>query len=123
MRIALLALLALPTLAADGVQPYRWSVAAVVAANALDYHSTTVALRRPGLREGNPLMARPDGSLHHSRAAWAKTGVIMGNILLQHWLVDSPRTRRAATWINFSVAIGLTIVTGYNYQAKGVQSR
>lgn len=117
MRLLLLLCLTLPALAAEpGVVPYRWSVAALVAANALDWHSTVVATRRPGIVETNPLARRADGSFASGRAAAIKVGVVAGNVLLQHYVARTPRTRRWATWINFGLAAGITAVAVRNYR-------
>lgn len=117
MRLILLLCLTLPALAAEpGVVPYRWSVAALVTANALDWHSTHVATARPGIVETNPMARRADGSFASGRAAAIKVGVVAGNILLQHYIARTPRTRRWATWINFGLAAGITAVSVRNYR-------
>jgi hypothetical protein len=117
MRLLALLLLSISLYAQP--TPYKWSVAALVAANGMDYHSTVVALKRPGLREAHPWYANPDGSFRGQRVAVAKTSVIMGNLVLQRALINSPRTRKWATWVNFGVALAVTGIAVRNYKMQG----
>ena len=110
-------MLTVPALCQDpGITPYRWSVAALSAANALDWHSTHVATQRPGIRETNPMARRADGSFASGRAAGIKVAVTVGNVLVQRYVARTPRTRKWATWINFGLACGVTAVAVRNYR-------
>jgi predicted MFS family arabinose efflux permease len=118
MKTLLLCLmLTVPALCQDaGITPYRWSVAALATANALDWHSTVVATSRPGIVESNPLARRADGSFASGRAASIKIGVTLGNVLVQRYVARTPRTRRWATWINVGLAAGISAVAVRNYR-------
>jgi hypothetical protein len=119
MKTLLLCLmLTVPALSQDGagITPYRWSVAALATANALDWHSTHVATQRPGIYETNRMARRADGSFASGRAAGIKAGVTLGNILVQRYVARTPRTRRWATWINVGLAAGISAVAFRNYR-------
>jgi hypothetical protein len=110
-------MLTVPALCQDaGITPYRWSVAALATANALDWHSTVVATSRPGIVESNPLARRADGSFASGRAASIKIGVTIGNVLVQRYVARTPRTRRWATIINCGLAAGISAVAVRNYR-------
>jgi hypothetical protein len=121
MKTLLLCLmLTVPALSQDGagITPYRWSVAALVAAHSLDYHSTHLALQRPGIREANPWLARPDGGLHYRRAAVAKTAVTIGIVAAQRLMIRNKHERKWATVTNFAIAAGLTVIAARNYRIQ-----
>lgn len=113
--LLLLSLLAVPAMA-QKITPYQWSVAALSTANALDWHSTHVATQRPGIVEMNPMARRADGSFASGRAAGIKAAVTAGNILVQHYVARTPRTKRWAAVINFGLAIGISAVAVRNYR-------
>jgi hypothetical protein len=120
MKTLLLCLmLTVPALCQDaGITPYRWSVAALVAAHGLDYHSTHAALQRPGLREGNAWMARPNGGLRYGRAAVAKTVVTVGILTAQRLMIRDRRERKWATITNLVIAGAVTAVAVRNYRIQ-----
>ena len=93
----------------DGQKLYRWSVAAVVAGNAMDVASSW---RRP---EANPLLSKP-GSQFGSRSVAIKAGFAGASLLIERWAVRSnPRLYRKFAWLNIAIAGGLGVTATYNF--------
>jgi formate hydrogenlyase subunit 3/multisubunit Na+/H+ antiporter MnhD subunit len=88
---------------------WKASLAAVVAASALDVHSSW------GKQEGNPLLANHAGQF--GTRAVALKGVITASALGMQWymLRHKPEARSAATITNFAVAGAYGAVAAHNY--------
>ena len=92
----------------DGRNLYRWSVVAVVAANALDVASSWQQM------EANPVLGA--NSRFGARAVAIKAGFAGGSLLIEHWaLRKNPKLYRKFAWLNFSVAGGLGVTASYNF--------
>ena len=99
-------------LAALPARPSSWkaSLIAVVAASALDAHSSW------GKQEANPLLANRAGQF--GTRGIALKGVITAGALGTQWLMlrHRPEARRAATLTNFGVAAVYGAVAAHNYR-------
>src|SRR5689334_13204323 len=112
MKFVVLVLFALP-LAAQSVEPsrfvnlgvkpdvtssrtlYRWSVAAVIGANAADVASSWKG------REANPVLAGP-GTQFGVTSVAVKSGFVAASLLVQHTVLrHRPDLYKKLSWINF----------------------
>ena len=109
-RAALLACIALPLAAQERwSQPYRWSVAAVIAANAAD---AATSYRRG--YEANPLVRSADGQFG-KRGLAIKAGATAGSLTAQYLVLRKhPNQRKLATLVNLSTSAGLAILAARN---------
>ena len=77
---------------------YRWSIAAVVAANAAD------AATSFGNREANPFLAAP-GTRFGTASLAIKYGFTGGSLLMQHLVLrHRPDLQKRLAWLNFVTA-------------------
>lgn len=109
MRLVLIALLCLPVIAQDrDARLYNASLVALVAANAVDIHSSW------GHVEANPIL----GSRRQfdAQSAAIKGGIVGGLVLVQ-WAIarKNPGIKRKLARINFAVAGGVGAVAARNY--------
>jgi hypothetical protein len=87
---------------------YRWSMAAVVVANATDVASSW---RQP---EANPLVAG-GGAQFGATSAAIKTGLVAASLVIQHaTLRHRPDLYKKVAWLNFAMAGLLGGVASYN---------
>lgn len=94
----------------------------VFASHVADYWSTKAALRHPGVRETNPLLA----PLARSEPAFAavKLGLGAGASALTYYMLTRARTRpqRIAAYATAAGIIALNLwATGRNLQARGIK--
>jgi hypothetical protein len=81
-----------------GQTMYRWSVAAVVAANAADVASSWRG------REANPLVAGPNAQFGLTSVA-IKSGFVGASLLIQHTVLrHRPDLTKRLAWMNFGTA-------------------
>lgn len=100
----------------SGIVPYRWSIGALVVANSMDWNSTVVASRRPHIYEMNVLARKSDGRFHPQKGAVLKTAGVVTILISQKYLINSGKTRRGATIINFLCAGAIVAVSVRNHQ-------
>lgn len=92
----------------DGRTFYRWSLAAVTAANTAD------AISSWHLRESNPLLAGSN-SYFDSRSVAIKSLFLSASFFIEHWaLRHNPTLYRTFAWINVAIAGGLSAVVVHN---------
>lgn len=85
---------------------WKWSVATLISANALDIASSY------GLKEGNPLL----GTRFDGRSLAIKSGLTAGQLVAQYFVLRKhPERRRTAAIVNFAIAGGLGIVSAHNF--------
>jgi hypothetical protein len=91
---------------------YRWSVAAVLTANAAD------AISGWGSLEANPFLAKPGGRFGPGSVA-LKSGFVGASLLLQHFaLRQHPQWYRRIAWMNFITAGALGTVARHNVSIR-----
>jgi hypothetical protein len=92
----------------DGRTFYRWSLAAVTAANTADSISSWHRI------EANPLLATP-GSQFDTKSLMLKSALLGVTILVEHWaLRHSPTLYRTFAWVNLTIAGALGGVVAHN---------
>jgi len=104
----LLAAMILVCLPACGMSPKtkrRLTLAALVAAQALDLHSSM------GRREGNPLLRGANGRFDACRGVTLKLGILAGLITAQKVKPDA-----SWNWVNLSYAGATTAIAIHNYR-------
>ena len=90
---------------------YRWSVTALIAANATDAASSWKH------QEVNPLLG--GSSTFGTRALAYKAGFTGASLLIEHFaLKHRPEMRRKFAWLNLGIATALTIVSIQNFQIQ-----
>jgi len=89
---------------------YQLSVAGVVAANALDAHSSW------GKREANPMLGSGRFGVQH----FAIKSAITAGGQIAAWALTrrNPKARRRLMWLNVGVAGGIVGVAGRNYTVE-----
>ena len=90
---------------------YRWSVAALISANAADAASSWKR------QEVNPLLG--GNSTFGPRALAYKAGFTGASLLIEHLaLKHRPEMRRKFAWLNLGVAVALTFVSIQNFHIQ-----
>jgi len=93
----------------DGRKLYRWSVATVVAANAVDVASSW---RHP---EANPFLAQPGSRFGLSSVA-LKAGFAGASLVIERFALRSnPKLYKKLAWLNFAIAGGLGFTARHNF--------
>ena len=91
---------------------YRWSVAAVVAANAADIASSWRG------QEANPVVAG-GGSQFGMRSVAIKSGFVATSLLVQNVVLrHRPDLHKRMAWLNFATAGVLGGVARHNYSVR-----
>jgi len=91
---------------------YRWSIAAVVAANAADVASSW------SQQEANPVIAGGGAQFGASSVA-IKTGFVAASLVIQHVaLRHRPDLYKRLSWLNFGTAGVLGGVANYNMRVR-----
>lgn len=91
---------------------YRWSVGALIGANAADIASSW------GKREGNPALRNSDGRFGWSGVA-IKSGITGGVLLAEWWILRRHRTQhKALAWTNYSLAGAIGAVSIRNFGVR-----
>jgi len=98
--------------ALPGRHLYRWSIAAVVAANAADVATSW------SQQEANPVIAR-GGAEFGATSMAIKTGFVAASLVIQHVaLRHRPDLYRKLAWLNFGTAGVLGGVANYNMRVR-----
>lgn len=114
-HVAIFALLCstLVSAASAQAQEARWLYPAVVTVEALDYHSTNLALSRPSLVEGNGVMAKCVSS--QPCFIGVKVAMTTG-LLLYVEKVARPMHPKLAFWLQVGIIAGQGYIAVHNYQ-------
>lgn len=114
----LLAILLLAPLAQSAIRPkltklYHASVAAFVAGNVADIHSSL------GGYETNPLARSSDGQFSPAKGIALKSGIVAGTLILQRVLIRRyPTSQKGLAIVNFGCAGAMGVVARHNYTMK-----